>query len=854
MSIGDKIVPERDPELKEPMTASKGSTTTALKVDGKAPKEVLSPMNATDSARAMPPAAPIPSRTDLLCGQYALKKLNYDELQPGDIVVTYESTSTVPSVIESVNFQKLLLSGKDDLHKALHYEIILEKHPRPGFYKIAHASGLSQAIVQDEENFKKYSHGQALMVFRSNSSVITKEIIETAKNTSDKGNKWNIKIQKTKSFFDKIRYFFKMELFAHKSVEKIENKTLRALARYTVDSAQTHLVDKIEYDKGFYKKDGISRQSMSCVQYAATVVNTAILRLAYSNILKSEEYSTREEKIETIYKELKASKLNDKNSIAPSYKFSSSLATSSEFTQFLLKNSRDWQGIGYIGSQCDRLEEDEKMHVARTSKKTLSEEFIKGFVEKDSALELDSVTSDLEVKMDSSKESVSIKKADTTKKTDTKDVQVNELLSIFKYQQFITDKGHLIYENLRDQEKIRASFILFYAKNHNVSPTQLQNYLADVESWTAFKNEYEQFFTNINNILKSKEEVDETSKEDLSTPAKSVFAQGALEEKPKKVSESDLPTKPKKPIRLEQLMALGMSETTALKILKSPKDANIATICLTEFKNSKKKDVSVPYLEQFFKDYNKFGPAKDLQKEFESQFEKLSSLDSSSEGIFGKKPLKIDELTLDDKKSINLVEKSLIKKMEYSTDQQNKLAINYLDNKQLEAQENFKKARKWSLIGIVSLIVPPVGLGFLAASLYFHMKASRLEKSSTEWKARVRWVNQSQAPNTSLGVKKQVEIGNRIWIHYTLDGKHWDQEPCQLEANSVDLWKVKLKLDPTGNFQYKFFIGPDNEKSLNPIAEAKAWQDTEKNCRIEKATGDNLGFQNVPILQDINWK
>lgn len=117
---------------------------------------------------------------DIQIGNHSLKKISYADLMPGDIVCTYESTGTSPSVLEALDFQKMVLpSSQKPLHKMLHFEVIVEKCARAGMYRIAHASGLSKKVELNYENFKNYDPGQAIIVFRSKHQ--TSQQIELAK-------------------------------------------------------------------------------------------------------------------------------------------------------------------------------------------------------------------------------------------------------------------------------------------------------------------------------------------------------------------------------------------------------------------------------------------------------------------------------------------------------------------------------------------------------------------------------------------------------------------------------------------------------------------------------------------------
>lgn len=197
--------------------------------------------NEKSAAEELPPqAAPKnaePKRETVQIGKYTFEKIPYDKLEPGDIVCTYESVSTNPHVVKNTSFQKYISGKKEmrDLHKLLHFEIILEKHKRAGCYKIAHANGTSGLIVSEEENFHNIP-GMGFVVLRPKNKLLANEIADVARKTAVSKNKWSIGLLH-KPLHKKAKRFFSTLFTQNKNDLKAKDKTFQRLARMAIETA-----------------------------------------------------------------------------------------------------------------------------------------------------------------------------------------------------------------------------------------------------------------------------------------------------------------------------------------------------------------------------------------------------------------------------------------------------------------------------------------------------------------------------------------------------------------------------------------------------------------------------------------
>jgi hypothetical protein len=214
----------------------------------------------------------------------SLEQMTWESLQPGDIICTYESTSTQPTVVLATLAQLFTPSGRKlNLNKMLHFEIIIAKGNHPGSVLVAHATGIGKKeIITEIQDLTAFTPGTAVVVMRPRDEELKREMIEVARTTADKGNQWAIKgIESAKQLVGG-----QMKKIAH---GKTRQAQITKIARMAVDS----------YDK-FLKKDN-ELKKMSCAQFVSNIINSSLLRLdpRIADILR-DPTASREVKIQLV--------------------------------------------------------------------------------------------------------------------------------------------------------------------------------------------------------------------------------------------------------------------------------------------------------------------------------------------------------------------------------------------------------------------------------------------------------------------------------------------------------------------------------------------------------------------------
>ena len=222
----------------------------------------------------------------LVLGDVQLVEIDPRLVEPGDVLCTYESVNTSPTVQNISMAQKLTVAGrKTNMSRMVHYEIVLGVDKITGLVKVAHANGDIKRVVSDTQSLDKFSPGTVCVIMRPNDPELKKEIVKIASDTVNKGNQWNIKGITDDKNIVKVAY---------RHMRKPDDEKLKQLARLAVGTKH-----RFENKKGDPK-------AMSCVQYATNVINSALIRRdeALCRILDDPNMGVKE-KEEAIFLQLK---------------------------------------------------------------------------------------------------------------------------------------------------------------------------------------------------------------------------------------------------------------------------------------------------------------------------------------------------------------------------------------------------------------------------------------------------------------------------------------------------------------------------------------------------------------------
>ena len=267
-------------------------------------------------------------------GSLVLHRMPPTDLKPGDIICTYESTSSQPTIVQATFAQSFTQAGKEkNLHKMLHFEIVLEVLPG-GRMKVAHANGLTSTVSSEVQDPSKYPPGTAIVVMRPKNEALRAELITVATTTVDKGNTWRIKgLSDRSGTMSKMTGVAKT---AYKARMKGYDAKLMQMARLAVDS----------YSR-FAGKDETKLKAMSCAQFATNVINSSLIRMdpRIRTILENKSLN-REQKTSQIFKLLQQQEY--KEVVAACGLFHEDV-TSTLLTHQLITHPDQWEVPGYIG-------------------------------------------------------------------------------------------------------------------------------------------------------------------------------------------------------------------------------------------------------------------------------------------------------------------------------------------------------------------------------------------------------------------------------------------------------------------------------------------------------------------------
>jgi hypothetical protein len=277
---------------------------------------------------------------ELRVGAYRIPRMRYDQIEPGDIVVTYEALTTRQDLLAfRTLMRRAQLFDRPELNKMFHAEVIVHAYPRPGMCQIAHAEGATRQVLIQEEDFQAHHPGQALLFFRAKDPKIRKEIANVATQTATPFNGHQCKTLSLESSWEMMKLSARFFLFEN-SGESASTKTLRNIAQMAVN---------FEENKRFYGDQGSGIKEMRCVEYVANVINVASIRILFPS---SALAVTRDQKMNAIFTHLQ--EINSSR-VLP-LKLSCIDATTPKLVEFFLSDQQCFQTVGYLGAICDRIE------------------------------------------------------------------------------------------------------------------------------------------------------------------------------------------------------------------------------------------------------------------------------------------------------------------------------------------------------------------------------------------------------------------------------------------------------------------------------------------------------------------
>lgn len=261
-------------------------------------------------------------------GTHKILKIRYDEIQPGDFLCTYEALTTRADLLFLETILKCANPCRPkELNKMFHAEVIIDKYPHLGLYKIAHADGSCKKIRSQYDNLKDHHPGQAFIIFRAREKAIQKEIVAISKKTSEENNGHICATTHFEFLSNRIQYIFNYFLFDH-SRNFASNQTLKKLISILSNYNETGK---------FYSHSGTGSKTMSCIEYVANIINIATLRVFIES--SQIEKSKIPNEIDVM----------NKSGDFP-FKFSHPHASPASFVEFFLKHPKHFQTVGYLGS------------------------------------------------------------------------------------------------------------------------------------------------------------------------------------------------------------------------------------------------------------------------------------------------------------------------------------------------------------------------------------------------------------------------------------------------------------------------------------------------------------------------
>ncbi len=97
----------------------------------------------------------------------------------------------------------------------------------------------------------------------------------------------------------------------------------------------------------------------------------------------------------------------------------------------------------------------------------------------------------------------------------------------------------------------------------------------------------------------------------------------------------------------------------------------------------------------------------------------------------------------------------------------------------------------------------------------------QLQRTFTYWKGSIEESYRATAHTHQLELTSDVGYGLRPWITYTTDGIHWTEQPFVQKPNTIDGWKVDLRLEKP--FDYQLYLTPFKYQGCNPRERVTHW-------------------------------
>jgi hypothetical protein len=787
--------------------------------------QAASVANQTPDQTPAPDQAQTPTQTSrvqskaseiLEVGECKFTRIPLDSLQPGDIFCTYESTSTIPSIIEAVEFQRMISGSKGkNQHKLLHFGIILEKHKREGVYEIAHASGYQKKVVKETENLKHYAPGQSIVVFRTENAAIRGKIVDIAKDTSTRGNPWAIRLQDPNlSTLKKLKLLFQTILFEKKSKSHPTPLQFKEVSRLAVEQHE---------GKGFLDEEGKPR-TFNCAEYVACVINTAIIQSATSSVLGDNKKTTdknlratektTDEKVEIISESLE--KMHGKVKLAAPISYVTPEVSSKSLIEFLSEQSDFWKPVGFVGTHKDEWNEDDLLRPRQ-----------------------------------------GVRLVDTAQLQKMKklfgELDEKQLLQAFRTADLIDGKNYLLTDHLEHQEKRASAFAILYAKQRGLTLEQAKEFILDYKNKEA-----------ITELAKFRRAFCDFQKQEL----QKLLVDTRLDDINKKY-----PTRSKEELQgciSEGIAYFSEPESFAQELSQQ------TGIPLTEIKAFMPKIDEETFINQWataknlkpefvkkYKEWKNRAEFFNMERAFATFETELKNL--STEKLSERKaalPSKT-AVSLEDWKVVLELEKELIKDfrpfdLPDVQERTKRIAINAIRRKRVQALEKKSFGERLITYGYYTLPLLPVGLALLAVGHFYKQLGENLDKEGICWENRIAKVYEQAAPNTIMSLKSNVGPDARPWIHYSEDGgTTWKDEPLWLRSGN-DKWEVGLKLQADG-ITYKYYIGSSDPKCTDPLASAKAWMETSDGNNIvvnkEQFIPVRVGsLKAAPKVENPNWR
>lgn len=720
---------------------------------------------------------------DLVLGGYQFKKISYDSLQPGDIVCTYEGMPTIPGVVNTIALQKLM--GNRSLANMVHFEVIVEKLPRYGTYKVAHADGISRKVTVSNENFKEYNAGQALVAFRPTNPIMQKKIVEVATATATpKKMSWRIKIldamesgnipKASKAAFKAIRYSLA-------SQTQVNEKELKRLARLAVDYH--------EYNT-FLKKDGKTPLEISCADYASLILNVSLMEVAYGSILNAEQM-TREEKIEAITSLLKS---QEKNPKAYSNLAQVGIAgtQSSRLVDFLYHHPADFETVGYIGSVATMEDQPVSSIISLSDLPLRSQDFDKMRISHENGYSL---------------------------------IGTENIAGVFHALNIISSTGHLNLDINNDEDgSVTTAFLYLFSLEHQMHLEDVQQIFSDfkkIEVLKEAKKNYEKMYERLNDasllaplgVLDIVNWKNDQNASEFLNHLVVILEDPEIQDvdtlinvlKKRKVIEGDV-------LKVDQLffklfdVFVNLSTSTALQKIN---ESTLESCLLSD---------GIKNLESIYENQRSF--LARFGEVFKENSKKIDPFEAGfADKTFNFVPLEDEKMRL-----LKMQKKVILNSMNFPH-KQDEVALRVFEERQVKAEVHKAGRRLIQLSNNANALPMIQGVLRKTGEVLNRSDESSIEFYKTE-KNRFLAVKAKHSPDTELLLNARLNYGERPWLHYTVDnGLTWQDEPFYILPGTQDQWRIRFHKGME-EIQYKIYIGTDDPQSTDPISTAKRWQKT----------------------------